>query len=215
MKTITIKNVKGEKEKYNIPTSWNELTLAQFIRIEGADKSNILLLFSIITGLDITIAENSKDEKLEAVIWDSVSFLVNAPDWEKLEAPMLYEISGEMYRVPKDFKQLMIGQKILIGQAVKNIEDLIEKMPRVLAVLFLPLTNGGNFDSNKLDDLAGKITNSLGVEGYTIAKLFFLSSQHLRTYGISGLKRYQQSKTKTSKISRFWLTKKDLNPSKI
>jgi len=207
MNEIKLTNQDGKKERVLIPSNWNELTLEQFIKIENLDWSNVLEVFSVVTGLDISIPENSKDKNLERTIWESIAFLNEVPDWSRLKAPKVFEIEGELYTVPTDFEKMMVGQKILIGQTVKDIEDLIVKIPRVLAIIFMPqYTKDGKFDSSKIDELGGKILKSLGVESYAIAKGFFLRSNHLRKYGLNGLKKYQQSKTKTKRISRNWLT---------
>ena len=214
MNPITIKEQNGTKTKLLIASCWEELTLSQLIQIELHKDNNVLRLFSILTGIPIEVPENSTDKNLEKVIWQAVAFLKTPVDWENLKPPPIFEIDGELFKTPDQFGDLMIGQKILIGQTVKDVEDLLEKMPRILAILFMPkYTKDKKFDSSKINELSGKILGSLGLESYAIAKGFFLLSNHLKTYGLPDLKKYQSQKTPTKKILRKWLVSNDSNPS--
>ena len=48
---FTVKDKDNNKLKLSAPTSWDELTLDQFMKIEGAQSNNVIELFSILTGV--------------------------------------------------------------------------------------------------------------------------------------------------------------------
>ena len=205
MNQISIKDLTGKSQILNIPSSWYELNLDQFIKVETSDRSDVLGLFSILAGVPLEVPENSTDKKLEKVIWQSLSFLGENVDWSDLKPPKAFAVGEHVFQVPKEFGKMMIGQKIMIAQTVKTIEDLIEKMPKLLAIIFLPQFTGGKFESSRIDELADLMRSTIGMDAYAIAKGFFLLSPHLSNYGLSGLGKYQKRKVQTRKISREWL----------
>lgn len=202
-------NQEGKKLEVTAPNSYYELPLDMFIRIEKEGKQDVMKLFSILSGVNLKVAENCTDKKLERAVWEVVAFLSKPFDFAALDKPEKIEIDGQIYDVPKKLESLMIGQKIMIAQIVKSVEDMVNQMPKIMAVLMMPAYNKGEFDSDKIDELAGKLLNSNALSCYAITKGFFLTSNHLKNYGVNGLKEYQKSKTKTKKLHHKWLSQKD------
>lgn len=198
-------NIKGKKIRVTAPNKWRELNIEQFIRVENCKSRDVLQLFCIVTGLDIEVPENSTDKNLEETIWAVVQFVGENVNWEEINAPPDFEIDGKVYKVPQKFGSMMTGQKILLAQTIVEVTDMIDKMHRILAIIFMPQYSGGKFDSNRIDELAGKIMGSNGVNGYGIVKGFFLRSKHLKRNGINGLKEYLDRPRLPVKVQRNWL----------
>ncbi len=201
---------KGNKAKRTVPNSWDELSLAQVIKISAISSDNVIELFSIITGIPAAVPENSTDKKLEENIWKVVAFIGDPPKWKDLKAPSKLVLGVDAHLVPKRFSKLMIGQKIMIAQCVRKVEDMIEQMPKILAVIFQPIIdkdiNEGRFNSDRIDEIAGQMLGVNGISGYAISSSFFLRSKILKSYGIQGLSEYLNKPRQTKKPLRNWLT---------
>ena len=185
---------RGKKAKRLVPNKWGELSLSQVIKVSAVKSSNVLELFSIITGIPASVPENSTDKALEESIWKVVEFIGDPPEWKDLKAPSKLVLGVDALLVPKKFSKLMIGQKIMIAQCVRKVEDMIEQMPRILAVIFQPIIDkkidNGRFNSDRIDEIAGQMLAVNGIDGYAISSSFFLRSKILKQYGISGLQEY-------------------------
>ena len=88
---FSLKNSEGKTREITSPSSYYELPLDKFLRIEAEGKQDVLKLFCILADVETEIAENSKDKKLERAIWEVVSFLAKPFDFTKLEMPTVLE----------------------------------------------------------------------------------------------------------------------------
>lgn len=209
MLEITVKNDQGKTQKVNIVQGWEELSLKQFIEIEGLKDFNPLGVFSILSGIECSVLENSKDTKLEKAVYDAVKFLGHVPNYEEMKASPYIELDGDVLQTPKKIDSLMLGQKMMVMAKIREVEDLIKEVPTILAILFLPQLNGGRFDSNKVEPLAKRFEGANGLRAYSIARGFFLSYKILKKVGVNNLKTYLHQKPRTRRLSPKWLTEKD------
>lgn len=205
MTEIKYTDENGKRQTKIVPTKWEELSLAQLVKVSAISHDNVLELFCIITGIPTSVPENSRDKSLERNIWQVVEFIGNPPNWKELKPLKRLFLNGVYRLVPEKFSNLMIGQKIMIAQCVRKVEDMIEQMPRILAIIFQPVIDNGKFESKRIDKLAGEMLEVNGIEGYAIASSFFLRSKILRSYGISGLKEYQKQLCPMKKPLKNWL----------
>ena len=206
MTEIKYTDEKGVKQSKVVPTKWEELSLAQLVKVSTISNDNVLELFSIITGIPISVPENSRDKNLEKNIWQVIEFIGNPPKWDELKPPSRLLLENVYRLVPKKFSNLMIGQKIMIAQCVRKVEDMVEQMPRILAIIFQPVIDKGKFEAKRIDELAGQMLKVNGIEGYAIASRFFLRSKILRSYGINGLPEFLEQRIPMKKPSKNWLT---------
>jgi hypothetical protein len=212
MRYFNIYDKDKKKIKLSAPTSWDELTLEQLIQIETMKKNDVLKLFCILTGLDMSIAENSKDKNLEAAVWQIVNFIANPPDWDSLAIPPIFQIGKEFAKTPLKYSSLTVGQNILISQTILNVEDLVTKIPEVLAIIFQPIIDKGEFDSKRLEEIKEEVKKSNGLGAFAIGRFFFQNTKLIKAVGIKDLKAYQSKRTPKPKLSPDWL---ELNGSTL
>ena len=206
--TVTID---GKKRTINAPSSWNELTLRQFIRIETEfmeDRENFILLFHILTGLDIAFIEDSKDKEVEKQLYKICSFIGESIELDKVTHGDALMINDVPVKVPKDLGDISLGQKIMISQAIKGIDDIVIKMPIVLANIMQP-SRDGKYDRHKVKEMEETMNECNGLECYSLAKGFFLSSKILNNTGLTSSKESQSQRMKQRSIYPKWLTEID------
>tara|TARA_R110000737_G_scaffold229354_1_gene243072 strand:- start:267 stop:899 length:633 start_codon:yes stop_codon:yes gene_type:complete len=203
--TLTID---GKKKTINSPSAWNELTLYQFIRIENEfmkDKENFILLFNILTGLDIEFLEGSKDKEVEKQLYRICAFICEPIELDNVTHSDALLINGDAVMIPKDLSDITLGQKIMVSQAIKNIDDIVTKIPIVLANIMQPAKDG-KYDRHKVKELEVIINDCNGLECYSLAKGFFLRSKILNNIGLTNSKAYQSQRMRQRNISPKWLT---------
>lgn len=206
--TVTID---GKKKTINSPSAWNELTLSQFIRIENEfmkDKDNFVLLFHILTGLDISFIEGSKDKSVEKQLYKICAFIGDTIELDKVTHSDALIIEGDVVMIPKDLSDITLGQKIMVSQAIKNIDDIVTKIPIVLANIMQPARDG-KYDRHKVKEMEVVMGNCNGLECYSLAKGFFLRSKILNNIGLTNSKEYQSQRMRHRSISPKWLTEID------
>ncbi len=149
---FSIKTEDGKTLRISSPASWSEINLGQLIAIETKwDKKSPIQLFSIITGLDISLLSNSKEKGLEDKLMAICAFVYDQPDWEHMPVPKRLWIGDEGYTTPKDISKKMLGQKIMInGIAIKEGTDLIKYIPRIVAIYMQPIIDG-DFENDRLE----------------------------------------------------------------
>lgn len=210
---FTIETDKGVKKRLRAASSWSELTLDQLIQIELLEEGQgVLEMFCILTGLNLTVLENSKDEKLERAVWEVVSFLGSQPDYKGLAVPTVVQAGLKYYKVPLKFTDLTIGQKIVIGQRVRTPEDTIRQIPFVIAVIMQPIIDEGPFENKRIPELEEQFKTMNGLQAYALARFFFASSKILKRYGLSVSPKSQSLLTRRRTLSPNWLITKDSNP---
>lgn len=171
-------NIKTKDKTLRVssPASWREINLGQLIDIETKwDKKNPVQLFSIISGLDIELLKNSKQEGLENKMMAICAFAYDQPNWEQLEKPKYIEIGSEAYITPKDISKKMLGQKIMINQiAIKEGVDLIKHIPRIVAV-YMQHVIDGDYKDDRIEEIETLLLKSSAMECFALARFFFSS----------------------------------------
>ena len=199
--------IAGKKQKVTSPSQWDEVTLEQFIRIENEfmnDKDNFCLLFSILTGLDISIVEGSTDKEVERQLYSICAFVGTPMNFDHFKHSTHLAIGDEFVKIPTDLTDISLGQKIMISQSIKKVEDIMIQIPIVLANLLQPVIDK-EYDREKVKLLAEKIKGANGIQCYSLAKGFFLLSKILKNIGLSNLKQYQSQRMKRLSTYPSWL----------
>lgn len=183
---FTITDNKGKRTRVVCPNSWEEVTLKQLLEIEECNMEPISL-FSILSGVQFTILEESKDTDLEYMLYEAVAFIHKTPVWDKLKPPSKIEAAGKVITVPKDISVLTLGQKIMFDQLLLASKSLIEVIPKVLAIYFQPLFDDSKYDRERLADTEKIIVELPAIQMYSIANFFLNSRETLKKFGMIGL----------------------------
>ena len=168
-------NVNTDKGKLKItaPSSWEELTVKQLILIKSVDSDDLIQLFSIVTGIEFDRLNNSKDAKLEAHLYQTIEFLLESPEWEKIKAPRRYNLGGKLYEVP-DISKATLGQNVMLSNTIANSKDFIGLLPKVIAIYFQPVIDG-SFNRHRIPEVEELVLNSAALDAYGVGS-FFLSN---------------------------------------
>jgi len=182
MVSITLTTHEKKKLQVLYPTTWDEITLGQFVMLEGK-KLDALERFSIMTGVDIEIFDNSRKKDLEDLVYSATYFLTNPPDWKNLSVPDKIVVKGKVIKVPTDLGQETVGQSIMFKQVAVESEVLIDLIPKFLAIYLQPLIFGGKFDRTKLEETEELLNEQPALSMYAIANFFLIKPKLLRSIG--------------------------------
>lgn len=139
MKTITTYTDKG-KRKVKIPQYWHEVTTRQYQRmVTEWDASDLVKLFSILTGIEHNTLSETKDPDLEQALIESVRFIYDTEPAFKNDPPPPYiEIYGKCIEIPKRLEPLSIGQSILVRQHMDKAKVFDELLSITMAIYLQP-----------------------------------------------------------------------------
>jgi len=129
--------------KITIPTSWADVTLAQYKQIvevpslEFKDElDNHLRVLSILTGIDDTEFLSIPLNELNKVLMN-IKFIYTKPN--KLKIKHKVKLGGQRYHVNYMPNQLDAGEYIDLTNYTKEEAKIIENMPKILAVFLKPV----------------------------------------------------------------------------
>lgn len=146
---------------YQIPGSWDEVTVGQFLRLmENREEAagNPALVLSILSGIDYALLLNADPKQIEGNVLSRLTFLGKDVGLEKFMRPKTVNVGGKVYNVPTDLKAETWGQKItaqmLINQAATDNAPLISIAADLVAVYLQPEIDGPKFDDKKTKQVA-------------------------------------------------------------
>lgn len=191
--------VNDKEETIQFPTSYSDLTYAQFLRLrteyKGADLGHLL---DILTGIprsiwmNLPIAEANKvTQFLQWIVTGSIK-------WDKLPLPSQITYAGKVYDIPKDLGLETFGQKIVLEARLdaalkapfykptkpEDFKTLVERniqaqlcasIPYIVAVYMQPRVTGKPFDETEVAAVELEILNCRAVEVYPIGNFIIRS----------------------------------------
>src|SRR3990172_10455868 len=107
------------KQKVNCPITWEEVTVAQYLKLKKA--ANLSDIFKALTRFDLDISE----EQLEVNIFPFLTFISDPPDFDNLPVPELIVTIGKppMNLGHESFGKKIAAQKI-ISKAFKGKDKI-------------------------------------------------------------------------------------------
>ena len=188
----------GKEIICKVPSSWEEVTVAQFIRLEtNREPLTALHLLDLLTEVDLSILENTRAD-LSSLINESLLFFSqDPPQWRSLEQRPFFVFAGKSYDVPKDLELERFGQKILLQTKIDELPegDITPIIPYAVALYMQPIVYGA-FESGKIEALEAEIMHSPIVDIFPISAFFFKKLNASIRLGKPILKQYQPSRTK-------------------
>lgn len=167
---ITVK-LKSKNELYvgQLPESWQELTTEQYIAIEADTQP--LELFSILTNIPLDVVENANLSSEQAGKYTEkiATFYNNPPDLEKLPKQKIEGVS-----LPKRLDMQTFGQKVILEEAIKSVEDMRKIIPDAIAIYLQPAVEN-TFDSKRVPVYKQKVLQMPIMKTYPWASFFFSS----------------------------------------
>lgn len=168
-------------KKYELPTSWDEVTVNHFIKPEFL-SGNALSLLSAISGMPVKeLAYVTEDvaKRFE----ETVSFMNEDPDGWKGEHKEEIDFMGKRCKIPRDLELETFGQKVMFGQALGKYSFIYAAIPEAIAIYLGPQV----FEEWYKPDLMEKMTEAVRAmpihEVFPIASFFLRTSSVLRQSG--------------------------------
>lgn len=169
---------KGKKE-VSIPTSWSGVTLKQYIGLVTEwDQSDLLQLFSILSGIPVPTLNDTHDPALEESLIISTRFIYeDERTFLKAEKPETITAGGKVLKVPVNLKGLSIGQSIRVREALDATKYKVEDkyyynyekvMPIALANYFQPQFDGTGYNDDRAKELIHMFESLPVTEGWAV-----------------------------------------------
>ena len=189
MKTFKIIISEDETITATIPETWNEITVAQFVRLETDrwDGKDAIQLLGILSGVNVKKLDNLEGKqatKLYDVLSDALAFVAgDPPDFEALSIKNKFNLNGRDLDVPNDLEMERIGQKILLANLMQN-DNMTKQIPQALAIYFQPIYDKvEKFDRKRIPVIVDHINRTPIIEAYPIVSFFFRKLTNLKRNG--------------------------------
>lgn len=182
-----------EEKKINLPSTWQEVTLGQYIdMINYRDELNTIRLLSIMSGVSYAKLMNIDESKFDYRIMEAMDFLLTPIDVYELKDVESITINGKEINIP-DPSKCTIGQKLLMQQMtrVAQVQETLhaELIATSCAIYLQPVIDNKPFDDSRLEEIKKIVYTLPLVEIYPVGSFFlngwlrFLksSSQPLQT----------------------------------
>ena len=121
------------KQQYEIPTQWSEVTLKQYVEIsDNVDELSHVRLLSILTGIDYDTLNNFPCDAFQEIVMPEMNWIGEPFKPQHHIRPTSITLGGITIKTIQDVGQERFGQKLFMQQLVnKGIADSI---PHVLLV---------------------------------------------------------------------------------
>jgi hypothetical protein len=175
MVTIKINN-----HEYNIPTSWSEVTLRQYINLATyVDDINHIRLLSIFTGIDYDVLANFPCDDFQIKVIPEMDFLKEELNVLTIKRAKVLHIGEFVFDVILDPSKERLGQKLFMQQitenAVANHYPHYSLVAPIIANYYAPFSHPSNkWDERHIKQFEELVLDMPLFEAYPEAD-FFLS----------------------------------------
>lgn len=153
MLKLSVKTNRG-KQSIHYPEWMGELTVGQLQDlVEKWDFEDWVQGFSIVSGIEADAIAASTDGSLEGALYETIAFMLDKREWEKLnELPIPEKLTiqpiwfkdcddliPKQIELPKKIGKLPIGQAIQARRHLQGLTDLREGISMVTAIYLQPL----------------------------------------------------------------------------
>ena len=138
MKKVTIE-IDDEVKDYDLPSTWDDITLDEFIRLFSIDRSELNPLELSIKTIEVLVGIN-----------EEILLMMKSADFETLATELSFTtedvkavnvdfitIGGEKYYIKNNFNQLTMGEIISIETILDEADNNIFKVMDKLLCIFL------------------------------------------------------------------------------
>lgn len=169
---IKIGSIKAE-----LPSSWDEVTLSQYIEMaRHAEDLSIIRLLSIMSGVDYFLIINVNQESFDDRIIDHLTFINQPIDVHSLPCPGSLTIDGKILQIPSDPGKCTIGQKLALQSKIRIGQDMntlhAELVSWAVTIYMQPLIDGAAFNDERLEEVRSKILQLPLTQVYPVGSFF-------------------------------------------
>lgn len=174
----------GSKE-INIPSSWDDITLAQFSSLRKCD-GDFCKMLEVLTGEPSDFWDSVEIGTIELdTLVESVGFFKIPPPSVEGEKPLSITINEKLYDVPQDLSVKALGQRMMFEKTVFPLCNLIktgqgvklqsiepEAAAAAIAIYMQPIVSGKLFSSSEATTLIKQIDKCKVSEAFPVANFF-------------------------------------------
>ena len=183
MNSLTIRTPDKDHNVF-CPSSWDEVTVKQFIGLEFWDGKDVLQLLSILTGLDYNIIANSNKDTANKIA-DIVSFIFdNPPNFNKLERKADIKINGKTIKMPTSLEMETYGQAILVQKIINDKDQDPKALISEITAIYVQKQLDGQFLEERIKEVKAIIDNMPILIIYPHCFFFFKKLLKYRKTGI-------------------------------
>ena len=135
---------KGKTIKTQVPESWEEITVRQFMALENLVKP--LEIMAEVMGVDLSFVENTRTNLAPAMARIINIFNARPPDLENRK-PQGFGFQGKLVKLPRDLDNLMFGQLIQINTLLA--EDANKNLVKIMGIALQPVLDGEYNEQNQ------------------------------------------------------------------
>ena len=185
-------NFKLNKDKTiaaTVPEGWHEVKLKHIINLESkwsGESSDMIGLLSSFTDCAYEEIEHSKEDLWEP-LFRVLSFVFEAPKWQKIKKPKTVTIGSKVIKPPRNLSLETFGQKILALKLITNEENQINNIPDIVAIYLQPAYDG-LFNSGRVADIKKLVLEMTAFDAMPYGLFFFKKLLKPRRFGKLGLK---------------------------
>ena len=203
-------------------TSWEELTLEQFYRLElwrETKEQNLIEALAILTDIPFAVWNKSSYGDFKNVVLPALSWLSDFPKIRKIRMKDEIEIMGKVIKIPKNAAFETLGQKVAVDQKNAyyynlykgdNIRINFYQMTYAMAAYVSPLISGSDFDIEHSEIVQLEIQRMPALEVLPICAFFMKKSAD----SIDWSKVFQPQRLVPMSLLRIWESLKSLASSK-
>lgn len=144
--------------KIKIPSCWEEVTVSQYIKMitewepekDIADRDYFELL-NILTDKKYKYERNSE---MEVTLIDLVGWVVLQPFEFSKELPKVFKYEDKIVDVPRETRELSIGQNIHLRREMEKNKVLEASIPIAIGIYLQPLIDKTKFDIARAKEIA-------------------------------------------------------------
>jgi hypothetical protein len=156
---------------FELAQDYGELTFKQFFELRKPNLDKLTIM-SIVSGLDRSILEQSKDIHLDEKMLMYLTFLQNVFNPNDFVLPDTLKIGDKVCKRPKDLASQCFGQKLALEKKYYELGNDLDTYPYALALYFQPIYFEQKYDADKVEELLPLIMECKLEEAYPIASFF-------------------------------------------
>jgi len=187
-----MKNIQIDKDIYNLPESWDEVTVDQFLELRDCENADFITILSKLINAPYDKVFACNPEMIAKKVMPMLDWYFDETfNFDELKMPPKLSVRDKEYPIPRDIRQKSFGQKLHLEEIMKDMNDPVSKMPYVVAIYMYPIVTKNKFEIESLDEFAKNIIGNCKItEIYPIA-IFFLNK--LKKYWIKKKRRSLRS----------------------
>ena len=180
--------VVDDSYRTDLATSWGEISLEQFFRLElwnQTEEKNLIEAVAALTDIPLEIWNKSSYGDFKYVILPNIQWIFTDPKIRKIRMKDSIEIMGKEIEIPKNLEYESLGQKVAVDQKTAEYADRYKEDPTrmgfyqmsyAIAAYVSPLISGDDFDMKFTDIVQVAVQKARAIDVIPVGT-FFLKSQ--------------------------------------